>query len=233
MPPRLSIVIPCLNEGELLEQCLGGLQFFRSQGHELVLVDGGSDASRVSHLPPYVDQFLVTSPGRARQMNLGALKACGDLLWFLHADTLVDRELEGVIAPLSQDGPVWGRFDIRLSGSHRMLRVVERMMNWRSRFSGIATGDQGIFVHRRLFDQVGGFPEQPLMEDIEISRRLKRIALPVCLRQHLVTSSRRWESRGILQTILLMWALRLGYWLGVSPERLAKLYNLESRQLTG
>ncbi|MCG7872319.1 MAG: TIGR04283 family arsenosugar biosynthesis glycosyltransferase [Candidatus Thiodiazotropha lotti] len=225
MSAQLSIVIPCLNEGEVLIDLLQTLQYLRQQGHELILVDGGSEPAPDQSLQGWVDHLLVTQPGRAQQMNCGAAVATGELLWFLHADTQLTPGSEKPMLVPPVDASLWGRFDIRLSGSHPLLRVVERMMNWRSRMSGIATGDQGIFVHRALFRRIGGFPQQPLMEDVEISKRLKRHASPRCLHQQLITSSRRWESAGILPTILLMWGLRLAYWLGVSPQRLADYYR--------
>jgi rSAM/selenodomain-associated transferase 2 len=201
------------------------LASFREAGHELILVDGGSQSLPAEKLRPYVDHLLITEPGRARQMNLGASVANGETLWFLHADSQVNLEMAQAMQRAISQGARWGRFDIRLSGRHFLLRLVERMMNWRSSRSGIATGDQGIFVQRSLFESIGGYPDQVLMEDVEISRRLKRHAQPVCLHQRLVTSSRRWERRGILRTIFLMWGLRLAYWLGVSPSRLARLYR--------
>jgi rSAM/selenodomain-associated transferase 2 len=222
---RLSIVVPVLNEGDMLLQNLPSLAGFRAAGHEVILVDGGSEGLPVDTLLAHVDRLVVSPPGRAAQMNLGAALAQGDVLWFLHLDTApfagADRELLDAVS----GSPGWGRFDIRLSGSHPLLRLVAYAMNRRSRWSGIATGDQGIFVHRGLFEAVGGYPDQALMEDIEFSRRLKRLSAPHCLRGPLLTSSRRWEQRGILRTILLMWGLRLAYWLGVSPQRLASLYR--------
>jgi rSAM/selenodomain-associated transferase 2 len=209
----------------MLINLLQQLQHLRQQGHEVILVDGGSEPPPDQSLKAYVDQLLVSEPGRAQQMNHGAAVAAGDLFWFLHADTQikVGSELPLITQPVSE--LLWGRYDIRLTGSHLLLRVVERLMNWRSRVSGIATGDQGIFIHRVLFNKVGGYPLQPLMEDVEISKRLKRYATPCCLPQKLITSSRRWESAGVLTTILFMWGLRLAYWLGVSPQRLASLYR--------
>jgi rSAM/selenodomain-associated transferase 2 len=222
---RISIIIPCLNEGEGLLRCLLDLQGLRSVGHELILVDGSSsDQALIAKTEHYVDRLLHTPAGRARQMNSGAIQASGDIFWFLHADSRVGDGMDGVIQSVLDDTPAWGRFDVRLSGTHPLFRIIERMMNWRSRISGIATGDQGIFIHRKLFQQVGGFPQQPLMEDVEISRRLKRLARPVCLQGPLVTSSRRWESKGIIRTVLLMWMLRFAYWAGVNPKHLARLY---------
>jgi rSAM/selenodomain-associated transferase 2 len=224
---RISIIIPCLNEAEGLQHCLLDLQALRSAGHELILVDGGSrDQQSIAKAAPLVDSVLHTAAGRARQMNHGAEQASGDVYWFLHADShITDGMGDEIIAAIdTQSG--WGRFDVRLTGSHPLFRIIEKMMNWRSRVSAIATGDQGIFIQRELYHQVGGFPQQPLMEDIEISRRLKRVASPVCLPGPLVTSSRRWETDGILRTILLMWMLRFAYWVGIKPDYLARLYRL-------
>jgi rSAM/selenodomain-associated transferase 2 len=222
---RISIIIPCLNEGEGLLRCLFDLQGLRSVGHELILVDGGStDQELIAKTEPYVDRLLHSPTGRARQMNSGAMLARGTIFWFLHADSRIGDGMDGAIQAALAAKPGWGRFDVRLNGSHPLFRIIERMMNWRSRYSGIATGDQGIFIHRELFEQVGGFPLQPLMEDVEISRRLKRLAYPVCLQGPLVTSSRRWETKGIIRTILLMWMLRFAYWIGVKPKHLARLY---------
>lgn len=223
--PRLSLVVPALNEGKLLLCCLERLAPFRAAGHELILVDGGTTGLPCELLRERVDRLLISPPGRARQMNLGAAAARGEVLWFLHVDAVPPPGADRVLLDSLGGGSGWGRFDVRLSGPHPLLRWVERGMNLRSRWSGIATGDQGIFVDRQSFARVGGYPRQPLMEDIEISRRLKRLSPPHCLRAALRVSSRRWERHGILRTILLMWLLRLAYWLGASPERLAGYYR--------
>ncbi|MES9940544.1 MAG: TIGR04283 family arsenosugar biosynthesis glycosyltransferase [Candidatus Thiodiazotropha sp. 6PLUC2] len=225
MSIKLSVVIPCLNEGEGLLKLLQDLQYLRHQGHQLILVDGGSEPPLSTALQSYVDRFQISPPGRAIQMNSGAAMADGDLLWFLHADSQIKPGIESAILTIADSDALWGRFDVRFNGTHPLLRVVAWMMNWRSRMTAIVTGDQGLFVQKQLFESVGGFPQQPLMEDIEISRRLKRIAAPNCLRERLTTSSRRWESAGIVSTILLMWGLRFAYWLGVSPTRLAGFYR--------
>ena len=222
---RLSIIVPTLNEGAQALACVRRLAPLRAAGHELILVDGGSRNLAADQLRSWVDQLIVGEPGRARQMNQGARVAGGEVLWFLHADTRLEKGEERAIASALVGAPGWGRFDVRLDGEHPLLRLVERMMNLRSRWSGIATGDQGLFIHRELFFRVGGYPEQELMEDVEISARLKRISRPHCLRQRLLTSSRRWERQGVLKTIVLMWGLRLAYWLGVSPSRLARYYR--------
>jgi len=159
------------------------------------------------------------------QMNAGAQAARGDILWFLHGDSLPPPDAAAPIrAALAKPNRHWGRFDVRLSGNRLMLRIVETLMNHRSRLTGIATGDQGLFARRHAFAQVGGYPAIPLMEDIALSRALKRLSRPVCLRRRLLTSSRRWEQRGIWKTIFLMWRLRLAYFLGADPAKLARLY---------
>lgn len=222
---QLSIIIPALNEAGCIRDILRQLQALRAQGHEVILVDGGSCDETIALAQALVDQLLPAPAGRALQMNVGAKAASGQVFWFLHADTRVpDKAARLIIEALQQAGS-WGRFDVRLSGDKLLLRLVERMMNWRSRFTGVASGDQGIFVTRKLFERVGGFAELPLMEDIDLSRRLKREQWPVCLRDTLTTSSRRWEQKGVLRTIALMWYLRLAYFLGVSPARLAMRYD--------
>ena len=168
---------------------------------------------------------MQSMPGRAKQMNEGARAAQGEVLLFLHADTRLPAQPDGLIANgLQQSGKEWGRFDVRLTGRQKLLRLVEMMMNWRSRLSGIATGDQALFVTRELFNRIGGFPDIPLMEDIALSKRLKSISKPLSLTATVLTSSRRWESNGIVLTIVLMWRLRLAYALGADPQHLAKHY---------
>lgn len=223
---RLSVVIPALNEAAGIAATLEPLQPLRAQGHEVLVVDGGS-ADGTAELARSLCDVLLTAPrGRAAQMNAGAAAARGDVLWFLHADTRADAAaLTALSAALADPACIWGRFDVRLSGAHPLLRVVETLMNLRSRITGIATGDQGLFVRRAVFDRVGGFPDIPLMEDIALSRVLKRQVAPVCLRERLTTSSRRWERHGVLRTILLMWRLRFDYWRGVPPEHLAAHYR--------
>lgn len=222
----LSVVIPCLNEAQSIGRLLETLQVARAQGVELILVDGGSQDDSVARAAPLVDRLIESNAGRARQMNAGAAVATGRILWFLHADSVIQADFpDRILAVMAATPRGWGRFNVRLSGSHPMLRVIEFMMNWRSRITGIATGDQGIFVRRELFARLGGFPVIPLMEDVEISRRLKRYSRPLILSQRLVTSSRRWETRGMVRTILLMWRLRWAYFIGVDPARLAERYR--------
>lgn len=222
----LSIIIPALNEAESITETLRRLQAMRGRGCEVMVVDGGSDDATVEMAQPLADRVLASGRGRARQMNAGAAAARGDLLWFLHADTLAPEEADRDISCATATGAEWGRFAVRLSGQHPLLRLVAGLMNVRSCLTGIATGDQGIFIKRVRFEAIGGFPEQPLMEDIALSRTLKKSAgRPACLGARLTTSSRRWEQNGILRTIMLMWGLRLAYALGISPVRLAKRYR--------
>ena len=222
---KVSIIIPVLNEEKAIREKLPRLQHLRDSGHELIIVDGGSSDSSKQLAENGSDALITTVKGRARQMNAGARVASGELLLFLHIDT--DLPASGIETLTSNyDGikQIWGRFNISLSGKHYMFRVIEAMMNWRSRITGIATGDQAIFVSKSLFERIGGFAEMPLMEDIDICTRLKRIMKPLCLSEKVTTSTRRWESSGIYRTIWLMWRLRLSYWLGKDPEQLVHHY---------
>ncbi len=222
---KLSIIIPTLNEAEYISACLASLQGLRKNGHEVIVVDGNSSDATVSLTDSRVDHLLMANKGRANQLNLGAEKASGDILIFLHADTLLPENVESIFGDLTLKENIWGRFDIRLSGSKLQFRVIEYFMNIRSRLTGIATGDQAIFVSKTLFESVGRFPEIDLMEDIGISTRLKRHNPPICLGSKVMSSSRRWEQNGILKTVLSMWSLRLRYAIGVCPERLARDYE--------
>lgn len=221
---RLSIIIPTFNEASSIEHTLLSLQTLRQLGHEVIIADGGSVDQTITLAVPLVDWVIHASKGRARQMNEGAQQASGDVLLFLHADTTLPKNAAELISNTIILKP-WGRFNVRLSGQQWPLRMVEFMMNWRSRLSGIATGDQAIFVQRELFGQIDGYADIPLMEDIDISKRLKHHSRPACITTALLTSSRRWENHGILNTILLMWRLRLAYFLGASPEQLVKHYQ--------
>ena len=223
-PLFLSIVIPTLNEAAQIETTLRGLAALRSTEVELIVADGGSGDATCALARPLCDALISSPRGRAAQMNAGAAQARGANLLFLHADTtLPSGALDAVKNSLQSHS--WGRFDVRLDGAHPLLRIVETMMNARSRFTGIATGDQAIFVRRDAFEAVGGFAELPLMEDIDLSAKLKKRGPPACLRARVVTSARRWESRGVLRTIGLMWGLRAAYFFGVSPETLARWYR--------
>lgn len=225
-PPRLSIIIPCLNEVARLPVLLNDLAALRNLGHEIIVVDGGSGDGTLEQAASGADRLLRCSPGRARQMNAGAAAARGDAFWFLHADTRVPRSVPAAVLAVLRAGRAWGRCRVRLSGDGLVLRTIGGLMNLRSCLTGIATGDQGIFLTRSAFDAVGGFPEIALMEDVAISRALKRgVGRPACIRPCLITSSRRWEQRGVWRTMLLMWRLRLAYWLGTDPAELARRYR--------
>jgi rSAM/selenodomain-associated transferase 2 len=222
---RLSIVIPALNEAARIAGTLAALAPLRAQGVEVIVVDGGSRDGTLQRCEGAAD-VLVTSPrGRARQMNAGARAAMGDALLFLHADTTLPPGALMLISDALAHH-AWGRFDVRIAGCSRWLPIVAVLMNIRSRLTGIATGDQAIFMRREAFEAVGGFPDQALMEDVEICKRLRRHAgAPACLRAKVVTSGRRWDERGAWRTIVLMWRLRWLYWRGVSADRLAAAYR--------
>ena len=224
-PVTVSVVIPTLNEAKRVPDLLRGLAADHGIGLELIVADGGSTDGTQDRARPLADLVLETGRGRAVQMNAGARAARGAYLWFLHADTGVSPGAVAALGAACGAGAPWGRFDVRLSGRHPLLRLVERLMNLRSCLTGIATGDQGIFVARADFEAVGGYLEIPLMEDIALSKALRQRARPLCLRTPIETSSRRWEERGLLRTILLMWRLRLAYALGADPSRLARRYD--------
>jgi rSAM/selenodomain-associated transferase 2 len=222
----LSIVLPVLDEAAGIVATLESLAPLRARGAELIVVDGGSRDATVARAQALADRVIDGPRGRARQMNAGAAVARAPTLLFLHADTRLPEGADGLIAQALGVAPLaWGRFDVTIDGRSRMLGVVAAMMNLRSRLSGIATGDQAMFMTRAAFEKAGGFPDQPLMEDIELSVRLRRLSAPVCLRERVVTSGRRWEQRGVWRTIVLMWRLRLLYALGVSADRLAPWYR--------
>ena len=226
---ELSIIVPVLNEAAGIAAHLAMLAPLRAAGVELLVVDGGSTDATVALARPLADAVLSAPRGRATQMNVGAAHAQGTTLLFLHADTSLPPDAAAHIKVALAGGHAWGRFDVRISGQHPLLPVVAWAMNQRSRLTGIATGDQALFVRRTVFEQVGGFPELPLMEDITLARRLKRHSPPACLRAQVLTSGRRWEQHGVLRTILLMWWLRLAYFLGADPHRLARRYGYMSR----
>jgi rSAM/selenodomain-associated transferase 2 len=216
---KISIIIPVFNDSHALAALLPSLA---NSSAEIIVVDGGSTKLPQELVEQYGARLVTSAAGRATQMNVGAKQATGDVLLFLHADSQLPDSFESAIQSGMEAGREWGRFDVQLSGQHPMLRVVEWMMNQRSRLTGVCTGDQGIFLTKHAFENVGGYPEIPLMEDIELSVRLK--AAPYCIRQKLVTSSRRWEEKGVYQTIWLMWSLRLRYFFGASPESLVQRY---------
>ncbi len=221
----LSVIIPCLNEAEGIAESLQALAPLRARGAEIVVVDGGSTDNTPEIARPLADQVISAPRGRAMQMNAGAAQARGDLLLFLHADCRLPPAADGLIVDgLNRARKTWGRFDVTLTGSHPLLRIVGAMMNLRSRLTGMATGDQGIFVTRSLFEAAGRYPEIVLMEDIALTQKLKPFGKPLALRHRIIASGRRWEKHGVLRTILLMWWLRLQYWLGADPNKLASRY---------
>ncbi len=225
MTPVLSIIVPALNEAAGIVSMLSALAPLRARGAEVIVVDGGSQDGTAELADSQADRVVAALRGRARQMNAGAALARAPVLLFLHADTRLPEGADRSIQTAVAGGASWGRFDVRIDGRARMLRVVAFMMNLRSRLSGIATGDQAIFVTRLAFQRAGGFPDQPLMEDIELSRRLCKLAAPACLPDTVVTSGRRWERHGVWRTIFLMWWLRWRYWRGASPQALAEAYR--------
>ncbi len=227
MKPRLSIVIPVINEAERLAGMLQSLQPLRPDC-ELLLVDGGSDDDSPAIAEPLTDKLLYCPRGRARQMNCGAAQARADILLFLHADTRLPVNAVKHILRAVADGYRWGRFDVEFDSPHLIFKLIALLMNWRSRLTGIATGDQAMFITIQAFQAVYGFPEIALMEDIAISARLKRLGKPCCLTDKAVTSARRWQQHGVLKTILLMWRLRLAYFFGADPDDLAARYYRRS-----
>ncbi len=228
---KLSIIIPCLNEAETIETTLMALQSLRQRGHEIILSDGGSSDKTVTLAQTLVDHCICSQSGRAMQMNAGANIASGDILCFLHADTLAPATLDKIIVSdfhtsnqLNQH--YWGFFNIKLNSRRWSFRVIEWCINKRSCLSKVATGDQAIFMSARLFHTLSGYAEIPLMEDIELTKRLKKISPPNCIKKpQLITSSRRWEKHGIINTVLLMWKLRFAYFTGTPPGTLAQAYT--------
>ena len=221
----LSIIIPALNEGHQIATILARLQGHRSQNTEIILVDGGSRDDTVELAAPLVDRVITSKAGRATQMNAGAALATAEVLLFLHADTVLPAHAPQLILQGLTDARYrWGRFDVTIAGDHFFLAVIAWFMNHRSRLTGIATGDQAIFITREVFDQLGGFPDQALMEDVEMTSRLRKLGPPLCLHEHVITSGRRWEKHGVWRTIWLMWRLRLQYSLGAKPVDLYRRY---------
>jgi rSAM/selenodomain-associated transferase 2 len=221
---RLSVIIPVLNEQDNIACLLAQLAPLQSKDCELIVVDGGSSDATLTNAIG-ADKLLKSKPGRAEQMNVGAAQASGHMLWFLHADSILVGDINSygdkIIANRS-----WGFFCIKLDGAHILFRLIEGMINLRSSLTKVATGDQGMFVCRTLFDSVDGFQSIPLMEDVALSKSLKHVAdAEVISTSKIVTSSRRWQQRGILTTVLLMWSLRLQYFFGVSPARLEEKYR--------
>ncbi len=221
----LSIIIPCLNEADGIVDALAALAPLRARGVEIVVVDGGSEDASAALARALADQVITASRGRAMQMNAGAAQARGDILLFLHADCRLPASADRLITDgLNRAQKTWGRFDVELRGKNPLLRVVGALMNLRSRLTGVSTGDQGLFVTRSLFEAAGRFAQIPLMEDVALTRHLRRYGPPLNLRHRMMVSGRRWEKHGVLRMVLLMWWLRLQYWLGADPGKLARAY---------
>jgi rSAM/selenodomain-associated transferase 2 len=222
---NLSIIVPVFNEAEAINRLLLQLMVLAEQGIEVLLVDGGSADRTIALVTDFGLRIIQAPKGRAKQMNAGVLNTKGDVLLFLHADTFLPENAHSEIRNRLQLPYVWGRFDVIISGQGVMLKIIATFMNWRSRMTGIATGDQAIFVTRSALESVGGIPDQALMEDIELSKQLLKLSQPICFESKVTTSGRRWEKHGVWRTIALMWRLRFGYWCGQSPDKLAKLYR--------
>lgn len=233
----ISIVVPVLNEAAGMRPLLLRLQYARELGAEVIVVDGGSSDESVQQARGLADRVLSSTTGRAVQLDRGIGVAEGKLVWFIHADSTLSDSLIDTLFRIESGASTdlyWGRFDVRLDDASWPFRIIETMMNWRSRWTGIATGDQGIFVSRQLLTQAGGIPQLPLMEDIELSSRLRRVKRPLCPTATIGTSARRWKQNGIVRTVFKMWALRLAYFFGVPASLLARWYypglGLQSRR---
>src|SRR5260370_18241561 len=230
---KLSIVMPVLNEADGIEEALGTLAPLRRRGVEVVVAGGGSGDAPVALARPLAEIVLAARRGRGTHMNAGAAASRGEVLLFLHADPRLPGEADALISDGfarsgCTSGPFWGRFDIRIAGAHPLFPVIAAAMSMRSRITGIATGDQAIFMSRAAFGP--GFPDIALMEDIAMTKRLKRIGRPLRIAAPVVTSGRRWEKHGVMRTILLMWWLRLAYFLCANPTWLARSYGYVPRQ---
>jgi rSAM/selenodomain-associated transferase 2 len=230
---KLSVIMPVLNEADGIEEALGALAPLRARGVEVVVADGGSSDATVALARPLADIVIAAPRGRGTEMNAGAAASGGEVLLFLHADTRLPPQADalirdGVARSGCPSGPFWGRFEVRIAGAHPLFPVIAAAMNLRSRLTGIATGDQAIFMSRAAFGQ--GFPDIALMEDIAMTKRLKRTGRPLCIAAPAVTAGRRWEKHGVMRTILLMWWLRLAYFLGANPTWLARSYGYVPRQ---
>jgi rSAM/selenodomain-associated transferase 2 len=232
-PSSLSIIVPALNEAATIESCLRRLASLRQRRVEVIVVDGGSADDTVVLAQPLCDTVVRSARGRAVQMNAGAHVATGDVLLFLHADTELPAEADLLILDGLRRHPsrVWGRFDVEISGHARLLRLVAKMMIFRSRLTGIATGDQAIFCNREVFARGKGFPEIPIMEDVAFCKQRRRDSPPLCLDAQVITSGRRWEAHGVVRTILSMWWLRLAYVIGVPPATLSRWYRYAPAKL--
>lgn len=222
---RLSTVMPVLGEAADIVAALRALAPPRAQGHEVIVVDGGSRDGTPALAAPWGDRVLAGPRGRARQKNAGAALASGDVPLFLHADTVLPAAAASSLRAARKAGALWGRFDVRIVGASAWFPVIAARMNVRSRLTGIATGEQALFVQAALFHRLGGCADPPLMEDVELSHRLRDIAALACLMERVLTSGRRWETRGVWRTTFLRWRLRWAHWRGASSEVLARAYQ--------
>jgi len=222
---RIAVIIPARNEADNIERTLNNLQSWRDRGHQVILVDGDSTDATVEKAGPLTDRVIETDAGRALQMNIGAEQADADILLFLHADTQIDTDADQLIIDAVSSGEGWGRFNVGFDTDALFFSVIAFFMNLRSCLSSIATGDQAIFVDQALFNQVGRYPSQPLMEDVQLSINLRRQQRACCLASKVITSARRWKQKGILRTIVLMWMLRFAYFAGIPAERLKRWYD--------
>ena len=226
---RLAVVVPVFNEATAVESTLARLSPLRTRGARVIVVDGGSTDATTTLAKPHADQVMESDRGRAQQMNVGARAAIeggAEVLLFVHADSELPHSADRLIdTALRTSGRVWGRFDVRIDGAPPMLTIVSAMMNWRSRLTGICTGDQAIFVRRSAFEQLSGFAPIALMEDIEFSKRAKHLSRPVAISARVLTSGRRWQRHGIWRTIVLMWRFRIAYFFGADPQGLAQQYR--------
>lgn len=230
--PAISIIVPVLDEADVIAGALSALAPLRQRGAEVIVADGGSRDATAELARPLADRVIAGPCGRAAQMNAGAAAARGDVLLFLHADTRLPPGADRLVSEgMARTGCRWGRFDARIAGRSRLLPLVALTMNLRSRATGIATGDQALFVRRDLFRDAGGFPDIALMEDVAMSARLKRAGRPLCLSARVTTSGRRWDRHGAVRTVLLMWRLRLAYYFGADPGTLAQRYGYAPRQV--
>ena len=226
----ISIIMPVLNEVSILPDALMHLQQYRQKGHELIVVDGGSRDGSMRIATDLADRVIISGAGRAMQMNAGVEYASHQVLLFLHADPRLPEDADTCVqAALEHERYQWGRFDLKLSGSHGLYRLLEWSINWRSALSGVATGDQAIFVRRQAFERVGAYADLPLMEDVALSKKLRRMVWPRRIRRPVSSSSRKWEREGPLRVILLMWFLRTAYFFGVHPSHLVRFYYREQR----
>lgn len=227
--PWISIIVPVLNEGSGLATCLSRLTRLRDEGAELIIADGGSEDGTAEQARKFADRVLTAPRGRASQMNAAAAIASGDVLLFVHADTRLPPQALAHIRSALDGSANWGRFDVDIDGRSPLLRWVAALMNVRSRLTGIATGDQAMFVRRAVFDAVGAYPDIALMEDVALSAALRKLGRPACIRARVRTSGRRWDKHGVLRTIVLMWWLRAAYFFGADPDALALRYGYRPR----